>query len=162
MKRFFVAAVAAITLGLVASEKASAQIVYNYTRATPGGYAAGGGYSTPYASQVYRTFYSPYTGTMWGRTLYTNSFGQAYGRSYRSSPVVGTMSQNTGFFMPGLAFNPYNGGSLGLNMFPGFGMGSTYQFYGYNPGAYYGYSMMNPLAGTMLPYVYGGFWGRRW
>jgi len=46
------------------------------------------------------------------------------------------MSTNTNFYMPGFYFNPYNGG-LGLNMFPGFGTGNTYPFY-------------------------GGFYGRRW
>ena len=144
MKRFVMIAVVAVAVGLLASEKASAQIVYSYTAPVRGGAAAGNAYTGSSGTSYFSTYYSPYSGSMWGRTRYTISFGQAYGRSYRTTAVRGVMSQNTGFFMPGLSFNPYNGGSLGLNMFPGFGTGNTYRFYGYNPGAYMGSSGVWP------------------
>jgi hypothetical protein len=136
MKRFVVAAVTAVVVGLVGSEKADAQIVYNYSRPAPGGVVNGGTIIGPTASQTYSTYYSPFTGTMWGRSLYRNSFGQTYGRSYNYNPGFGVLNQTSNFYSPGFYFNPYSGG-LGLNFVPGFGVGNTYQFY-------------------------GGFYGRRW
>ena len=136
MRRFFLSAVIAVAGSLAAAETASAQIVYNYTRPAPGGIVNGGVIAGPTASQSFSTYYSPFTGTIYSRALYKNSFGQAYGRSYNYNPAQGIVSTNTGFYMPGLYFNPYNL-SLGLNMHPNFGMGNTYRFY-------------------------GGFYGRRW
>jgi len=136
MKRFVLAAAVAVAAGLATAGKADAQIVYSYSRPAPGGVVNGGAIVGPTAAQTYSTYYSPFTGTMWGRALYQNSLGTTYNRSYTYNPAFGVMSTNTNFYMPGFYFNPYNGG-LGLNMFPGFGTGNTYPFY-------------------------GGFYGRRW
>jgi hypothetical protein len=136
MRHFFLTAVVAVAAAMATAAQADAQIVYNYTRPAPGGVVNGGAAIGPTAASYYSTYYSPFTGTIYSRALYKNSFGQAYGRSYNYNPVQGILSTNTGFFGPGLYFNPYNL-SLGLNMHPNFGMGNTYQFY-------------------------GGFYGRRW
>jgi len=111
MKRFVVAAVAAVSLGLVSAGKADAQIVYSYnTVPTGNGFVSNRTVANPYFGTSTTTFYSPFTGVRQTQMSGYNAFGATYNRSFGSNPWAG-MRYNTGSFVqPNLLWGGYNYG----------------------------------------------------
>jgi hypothetical protein len=110
MKRFVIAAALAVVLGLGASGKASAQIVYGYSAPVPGGIATTGTVITPGGYQTFDRFTSPFgvTGDVYG----TNIFGQSFGRSYWFNPWS-NLGYRTGFYQPNYFIWPNGGFTYG-------------------------------------------------
>jgi hypothetical protein len=131
MKRFRVAAALVLILGLGTSSKVHAQLVYGYTVPTYGGVQSAGTVYTPFGTQTFSNFYSPFTGFvgenagtvatpfgaktyanyyspytgMIGQSYSTNVFGAANSRVYGYNPYTG-YRYGTGFFQPNY-LSPY-------------------------------------------------------
>ena len=109
MKRFAIAAVIAVTLGLVSAEKADAQIVYGYSRpVVGGGIVTGRTAYVPGAVQSYNSYYSPFTGVVQSQAQYSDMFGQNYTRGFGYNPWTG-LGYNYQFYQPNY-FAPALGG----------------------------------------------------
>src|SRR5439155_26580348 len=65
-----------------------------------------------YGYQTFNSYYSPFTGTTYGQSYYTDVFGQAMTRSYGYNPWTG-MGYRTGFYQPNYYLYPNGGDSFG-------------------------------------------------
>jgi len=136
MKKILVACAFALVFSLGFSSQAHAQIVYGYTVPTYGGVESTGTVYTPYGSQTFTNFYSPFTGvtgttsgsylTPWGAKSFTNYYspftgvvGQSYSTNvfgaansaiYGANPLTG-YRYGTGFYQP----NAYVAPGVGVN-----------------------------------------------
>jgi len=111
VKRFVVAAAAALTLGFASAGKADAQIVYGYSVPGNGGIYSNRTVLGVGATQTYNSFYSPWTGVMQNQMYGSNWLGQSYGRAYGYNPWNG-LNYNYGFYQPNF-YMPYGGYSWG-------------------------------------------------
>lgn len=113
MKRFVVAAVAAVAVGLGTAGTAGAQIVYGYNNTYGGAYNVGRTFVTPGAYQTFNSYYSPFTGNLQRQVLYSDIFGNSYGRALGYSPFTGG-GYNYGFYRPNPYLNPFGGYNYGF------------------------------------------------
>jgi hypothetical protein len=89
MKRFLIATLCAVALGLGTSNKAHAQIVYGYTTPVPGGVESTTTVANALGTQTFTNFYSPFTGTSYGQSTVTNNLGGAFTQTYGYNPWTG-------------------------------------------------------------------------
>jgi len=109
MKRFAIASVLAVVVGLAAASAADAQYVIQYNRITPNGgvvrtnqvYGLG-------AAQSYNTYVSPW-GTVGQSTYYSDIYGNSYGRSAGYNSFNGNF-YNRGYYQPSPYIAPFGGG----------------------------------------------------
>src|SRR4051812_45498248 len=109
MKRFAIAAVLAVGLGLSLAGTADAQYIYRYNTITPnGGVASTTQLYNLGAYQAYNTYVSPF-GTVNQRAYYGDVYGNSVGRATGYNLYNG-MSYNRGYYNPSPLLNPYGGG----------------------------------------------------
>ena len=109
MKRFTIAAVLAVGLGLGLAGTADAQYIYRYNTITPNG----GMTSTTQlynlgTLQSYNTYVSPF-GTVRQSGYYNDIYGNSLGRATGYNLYNGA-TYNRGFYTPSPFLNPYGGG----------------------------------------------------
>lgn len=138
MKKILFASAFASIIAFGTTSKAQAQIVYGGTFPTYGGIESAGTVFTPYGSQTFNNFYSPFTGVVGqttgsfatpfgtktfsnyyspftggvGQSYTTNIFGAANSAIYGFNPVTGTR-YGTGFYQPNTYVAPYAGYNYG-------------------------------------------------
>jgi len=138
MKRLMISAALALALGLGTASVANAQIVYGYSIPVAGGVETTGTAYTPYGSQTFTNFYSPFTGTIGqtsgsystpygtrtfsnyyspftgtvGQAYTTNIFGAANSTTYGYNPYTG-YRYGTGYYQPNVYVAPYSGVNYG-------------------------------------------------
>ncbi len=129
--KYLIACASALVLGFGSSSVAQAQIVYGYTFPTYGGIESAGTVFTPYGSQTFTNYYSPFTGFisqtngnfatplgtksfsnyfspftgLVGQSYTTNNFGAANSAIYGSNPFTG-YRYGTGLYQPNALFAP--------------------------------------------------------
>jgi hypothetical protein len=113
MRKFVVAAVAAVVVGLGTAGNADAQLVYGYNNTFGGAYNSGGTFVTPGAIQQFNSSYSPFTGAVQRQVQYADVFGNRYGQAYGVSPF-GYNRFSTGFYQPNPFYNPFGGYNYGF------------------------------------------------
>ncbi|MBA4065565.1 MAG: hypothetical protein C0501_17995 [Isosphaera sp.] len=113
MRKFVVAAVAAVAVGLGTAGTADAQLVYGYTGPAGNGFVNNRALVTPGTFQTYNSFASPFYGTFQKQATYSDIFGNAAGRAYGFNPYTG-QSYSYGFYRPNPFFNPYGGYNYGF------------------------------------------------
>jgi len=111
MKRFALAGVLAVVLGLGAAGRADAQIVYGYNTYAPGGVASYGTMVGPFGYKNVGTYYSPWTGTYQQQVYGANLWGNSYGSSSFYNPWVGGV--RTGYYQPNPFYSPFGGYNYG-------------------------------------------------
>jgi len=110
MKRFVIAAAAAVALGLGSSSRADAQIVYGYSSGyvpQAGGVVTSATYGWPgLSAQNTTTYYSPFFGLYQRQTNYMDVLGNNYSRMNTYNQYL-NLGYRTGYYQPSPMYNPY-------------------------------------------------------
>lgn len=109
MKRFAIATVLAVVVGLAAAGTADAQYVIQYNRITPnGGVVTTNQVYNLGTYQSYNTYVSPFGGVQRQSAYYTDIYGNSFGRAAGYNNWNGNF-YNRGFYQPNPYINPFGG-----------------------------------------------------